>query len=278
MLQSDQPSAPAQAQPAQPAQTAWYDELPEGLRGQPAIQKFKGPAELAEAYVGLEKLMGHPKEKLVVLPDDEAERQALAAKILGVPEPDKYDIPTDGLDEATVKSPVFEWFKGAAKDLRLPPAAARKLAEGWIEMAKQVAEQQDQERRDAVAKSVEALRLEWGPQFDARVAAAQRGLAAVQNLLDVAGHKGDKLVDVLTSAGLDSHPTVVKMFAEVNRFFREDAVAGTVGAHQGAQNASVMAQIEKLTDDAIKASALGDRERAVRLAEEATRLRALLSA
>lgn len=279
MLQSDATTQAASPPPqeASAQEKPWYESLPDDLKSSPAVRKFKGVPDLAQAYVGLEKLMGHPKEKLAVIPDDEAERQALAARLLGVPEPEKYDIPVDGLDETIVKSPVFEWFKNAAKELRLPPAAARKLAEGWAVLAKQAQDQQDAARAEAVEKAIAELKLEWGPQFDRRVADARAALGAVERLLQASGYKGEPLVDVLSEAGLDSHPGIVKMFAELRRFFREDAVAGTAGLTGAPQNSSVVEQIERLTDEAIKAANDGDRERAYRLSHEAAKLRALLA-
>jgi enamine deaminase RidA (YjgF/YER057c/UK114 family) len=250
----------------------WYDSLPDNLRSEPSVLKFKSVEDLAAGYVGLQKLMGHPKEKLLVLPDDPNERSALAAKIAGYPEdPSSYDVPVPETVPADYrdpeKTPALGWFKGVAKELRIPPAVAGELYAKFIEYSSEVAKQKEADDQKRQVEQFELVKQQWGQDFDRNAAAANRALAAIDRLLEASGHKG-RLADVLEKAGLASEPTVVNAMLALSKFFREDTIAGTTKP----TNSTMEARADELLRRSIEL--LGKNpEEARRLAREAADLR-----
>lgn len=255
----------------------WFSALPENLRADPSITKFKSLEDLAAGYVGLQKLMGHPKDKLAVIPDDPSEREKLAAKLWGFPDdPEKYspalpeDLPADYRDPK--KAPGLDWFTGIAKELRLPPNVAGRLYGEYVKFAQKAAADQKANAEAEQVRQFEAVKQAWGENFERNAAAANQALANLDRLLEANGNQGPKLAEVLDKAGLASHPTVVNAMLALSKFFREDTISGT--SKPAASQASTRA--DELLRKSIEL--LGSNpEEAKRLAREAAELRLMAS-
>lgn len=156
----------------------WTDELPDDLKTDPNVAKFKTPADLAKGYVEASKLIGSSirppgpeaapevrKEylkkvletapELVVADDEDA-----LYKRLGRPEkPEDYTV-----DESVAKAIDIEAARALAKEAGL----TKKQFEA---IAKKAAADRARLNEDS-AKEAQALKQEWGHAFPDRVLAA----------------------------------------------------------------------------------------------------------
>lgn len=190
------------------------DFLPEDLRNDTALGKVADLEGLARGYVSAQKFVGVPHDEIVRLPraDDHEARRGVLQR-LGLPEKvDDYKIeqPKDVPEHLGLDKPLGKWFVAKAHELGVLPEQAQGIYHGLVgELT--TAFKDEEARLDAEAEeNVRAIRAEFGPAFDQRLAAAN--FAA-----DKFGVK-----QVLNDAGLGAHPAVVKMLSEVGRLVSED--------------------------------------------------------
>jgi len=134
---------------------------------------WKNPGEVLESYVNLEKLMGADRAgRTVVLPKDDKDvdgMKAFRAK-LGVPESaDKYEIAVPEGDSGEFLKVASGWFH----ELGIPKAAAQALAGKWNEYWTNAAKAMDAELLSNSNKELDALKLEWGGDFEKKSAFAK---------------------------------------------------------------------------------------------------------
>jgi hypothetical protein len=171
---------------------SWQSALPEDLRGDPNIAKFKTPADLAKSYVEASRMIGSSirppgpdaseeakkdfREKmmktvpgLIYAPDGDAEAEKLMLRRLGLPEkPEEY-----GVDEETAKFLNLDEARQLAAEAGLTKRQFEALAKATAK--------QTQAQRKAAEEAHAALKSEWGQAHGERVqqaaaAAAKLGL------------------------------------------------------------------------------------------------------
>lgn len=153
---------------------AWYAGIEDAeLRGYVENKGWDNPGLAVQNARELEKLLG-VKEQLVKLPDpDDADGWNTVYDRLGRPQtPDEY-----GLDKLDGSDPEFA--KTAAQwmyENGLSKSQAEKIAAQWNGYAAQILEQQNQEAAARAAQEMDALKKEWGTNFEALMA---QGRAAV---------------------------------------------------------------------------------------------------
>lgn len=191
---------------------AWYEGI-DGIDDETVgMLQNKGwdkkPEGLIKGYKELEKMKGAPADRLVVLPEDMADPEAMKAVYskLGVPKEvgDNYndmgDVP-EGL-------PIDDGFKGAmaeaAHEAGISPAQFKQLAEKWNGM---VVGQQGAMQEQITAQGeteIKELEKEWGAAYSGRVELAKRAVSqfGAADMLDkIEGQQG--------AAG------VIKLFANI---------------------------------------------------------------
>ena len=159
---------------------AWRDLLADAeLRNDPSIAKYENLDGLAKGYLNAQKLISGER---VARPrdDDDAEGWDRWYKATGRPEkPDEYEfkIP-DSLPEGFYDLESEKAFRTWAHENGLNKRQTANLHERFVttQLEKHHAWQtsQTQERE----KGLSSLRREWGSQYDAKMAAAKRGLQA----------------------------------------------------------------------------------------------------
>jgi hypothetical protein len=109
-------------------------------------------------------------------------------------------------------------FTDIAKELKLPPDAAKKLVD--------IAAQREVARAEAFAKQVE----DWGTQVKADPELGKpENLATAKKTIDTFGTP--ELRDLLNSSGMGNHPEVIRMALKIGKAISEDTfVAGRTGA------------------------------------------------
>lgn len=123
--------APAAAPAPAPADTRGW--VPETLRGHKSLEKFKTPADVAQAYANLEGAFGKKFEEHLK-PDADPEIRARVRSALGVPEaPNGYEDPP--VPEGRVlDANITGGFKEQAHKLGISKSAAKGLMEWYLGM------------------------------------------------------------------------------------------------------------------------------------------------
>jgi hypothetical protein len=190
----------APATTATPA--AWhstFDEDTKGWLGNRGLDKLDGEKalpELVKTARNAEKLLGVPADQILRMPKDgdPAATRAILQR-LGMPEkPDQYEIPVPEGDKGEFSKTAAAWFHEAG----LTKAQAKVVAEKWNEHIGGMSKAEAAAAATRMAENESALKKEWGPAYEARLAAA--GQIATKLGLDPAA--ADVLREKLGAAGL----------------------------------------------------------------------------
>lgn len=222
----------------------WIYQLSGDLQKDERLSSFSKPDELAKAYLEY----AGKADRLVELPgeDDQDGWNSLYGK-LGRPEnPDGYDfegVNTEGLDG--IEDADLKEFRDLAYKLGLSQSQAKQLLEYSVNELKSAvstldadekakreqAEKQAAEKQAAMKaekmKKIEALKKEYGDDFELIVQKAHRAFEAVG---------GKELGEYLDSTGLGDDPVLVRAFLEIADKIGEDTllsgarVEGTSGS------------------------------------------------
>jgi len=195
---------------ATPAETAtvpeWIKELPEPLRAEKGLHKFKDRDALAASYVELQRKLGTS----VHIPKDEsdaAEWEKLFSRLR--PEsPDKYELPAEGFteeDAAALKKTAYENGLSAKQ----AKALASLIADS--EKKKQTATLEGMKSRSEEASSV--LKQEYGKDFDGNLELARKALT----------HLFPGATEKLSGSGLDDNPAFIRGLVSLGKRLGEDS-------------------------------------------------------
>lgn len=202
--QSNNTNIPAVSQPESVDVTKnFIDILPDTLKGEKSLAKFKSIEDLAKGYINAEKMIG--KKVTDMSPE---ELKAINTK-LGVPEsPDKYTFEkVENADET-----LTNWFKNAAHEAGISQDAATKLYNQWNANASEMQKMMESQAELQSQQYVADLKKEFGAAFDQRVELANKA---------VRQFGGDDLIKMLNETGLGNHPALVKTFAEAGKLLSE---------------------------------------------------------
>jgi hypothetical protein len=207
----------------------WFGDLPADaapdFKDWIANKNFSDPVTALTSAFNQEKLIGADRAgRTVVLPKDDKDlegQKAFRAK-MGVPEtPDAYNLPsTEGQDPAFIKASAA-LFHGQG----VPPASARAIFEGFNKHIGEMVKAEETAAQLESAKQMEAVKNEWGQNFDAHSEIARRFVTA-------AGLNQEQLGAVEEALGT---ATFLKTFHAMGRGLGEASFAGGDG---GAPNAS----------------------------------------
>lgn len=199
---------------------SWLDSLPEELRGDASLKEFKGPADAAKAYVNLYKKFGVPDEQILKIPAGEDGWDEVHAKI-GRPEsPEGYQLAQVAGAEQIDKEYLTSVLKGA-HGAGISQRQMAKLYPAIVEADSAQAERIRAEDARIFSATENALKTEWGEQYESKRALAGR----------VAGKfltEGTR--NALKSAGLNNNLDFVKFFAQVGESMAEDSAFAGDGA------------------------------------------------
>ncbi|MGB8274586.1 MAG: hypothetical protein WCF16_04875 [Alphaproteobacteria bacterium] len=224
--------------------------MPEELRAHPALAQATDIAALAKEHVNLQTLIGR---KGVIPPTDKDGPEVWDRfyGALGRPSsPDGYDFRApDDMPEGAYSETLARAFADVAHKTGLSAKQAAALHD-WFAGA--AAEEARARSADSARKSdalETELRIEWGPDFGAKVNAARRAARAFAD-----GDQLDKLEQALGGVGL------LQMFARIGEAMGEDRIVGGGNAPiAGPEQAK--AEIARIRGEALKdpKHALNDR-------------------
>jgi hypothetical protein len=229
---------PAGAAPAG-QQAPWYQEFPEDVRGFVENKGWKGPTDAISGYINLEKFLGADKAgRGLVLPKDENSPEwDQVYDRLGRPKsPADYKLPIPDNDTGEFAKVAAETFH----KLGLTSKQAAALTEWYnTESQEKLGAQMEQSFQKSEVELSE-LQREWGPQFDANVAAGQRAAAAL-------GIDPDTLSKIENVVGTKQ---LLKAFTDIGKMMAEDSfVEGEGNTKFGVSPEAARARIRDLQSD-----------------------------
>lgn len=241
--QQGQPGAttpPANATPntdtTQQAQDAndWRAALPEELRGNASLSKYKDVNALASSYVNLERLLGSEK---IPLPKDDNDTEGWNRfyAAAGRPEAaDKYEIAKPTLPEG-VNVPYDEdeekFWRNLAFENGLSAKQFGKMWETGVKSRMDKAIAWQAESAQAKTKAQDALRREWGDNYDGNLNLAK---AAFRQYAD------PDLAQYLDETGLGNDPRFTKVYYKIGK-----AMNGATKVQGTAKSAEAPADIQR---------------------------------
>jgi tellurite resistance protein len=229
----------------------WKAGLPEDIRAHPALGQFRDVAALAKEHVNLQTLIGR---KGIIPPTDRDAPHAWDRfyNSLGRPEaPDGYDLaPPAGMPEGLYSADMAKAYSEAAHKAGLSAKQAHALHDWFVGLSANAARARDaQQARERDGLETE-LRIEWGADYGAKLAAARRAARAFSD-----GDTLDKLEQTLGGAAM------VRMFANIGEQMTEDRLIGAGGGDTIAGPEQAKAEIARIRGEALKdpKHALNDR-------------------
>lgn len=167
------------------------------LQGHDAFEGMEKPDDLANSYIEL-------KQKLEKLEGEKSGEE------VSVESTEEYDFSKIQAPEGVTEEDVTS-VKELAYNLGLSKEKAQELYKSIVSDYQKAVEQQQQQQE----KHKEELKKEFGDEFNSKITEAHRAY-------EVLGSK--ELGDLLDSAGLGNHPTVVKAFLNMHEKIGEDSL------------------------------------------------------
>lgn len=234
----------------------WRADLSEDLRDHPALGGFDDVAALAREHVHLQKLIGR---KGILPPDENASEEDYARyyDALGRPsDPSAYDLSEierpEGLPwNEEIESEMLARMHAAG----LTNDQARALVKDYVDLqAGSWTELQAAQSR-GLESATQALRSEWGPDFDARLDVANRAFAMAfgENIDDV------RQIRLADGSFLGDHPHMVRAFAAIGAKMSEAEFVGDGAVPGGPSREQARAELAELESDLTFRTALLDR-------------------
>lgn len=247
---ADPPANPAAdpAKHAEPVKAAWPENWRETWAGDDPkklarLQRFTDPAKAFDALVEAHNKIraGEFAKPLPADATDEQKAEWRAAN--GVPDKVEayFDKLPDGLVIGADDMPIMsELIGNNLLKHNVPPAVAHDIAKSYYDWQEKVAEERATKDKQEAATTIEALRDEWGTDFNANK-------AHVMSFLD---GLGKDLKEKVMNARMDdgtpifNNLDIVKWFAQTARELNPVGIIAPAG--EEGQAASVDAEIAKL--------------------------------
>ena len=195
------------------AESSWIDSLPEDLKGNSSLGKFKDIAALAAGYINAESMIGKDK---VTIPSKHATEEDWANfyKKVGMPDPEEFSV--EGMDAE--KADEFDnKFKELALSKNILPKQASEMYKFFKEHQANSEAASQEAYKNAVNQGIEELKQEWGKAFDDNLTRAR---VAFETYAD------EGMINYINETGLGNDPVILKLFSEVGKILSEDKFVG----------------------------------------------------
>lgn len=225
---------------------AWANEFKDpAVKTWLAGKKYESPEVLASSAYSLEQMYGADKAgRTVLLPKDEADAEGLKAfrAKIGVPEnAEGYKLPRPEGSDETFSKIASGWFL----ETGIPAKAAEALTAKWNEyIAGEMAAMETSDKQKSEGE-LNALKGEWGVNFDANAELGRRGL---REFGTKAGLDDADLKKLETSIGTAK---MLKLFTKLGEVTQESTFVGGDGQPKGFQTSveGARLQVNQITAD-----------------------------
>lgn len=194
-----------------------HSAIPEELRSDKSMETITSLEGLTKSYIHAQKALG--KDKFIV-PDKHASPEDWQQIFQKLGNPEKLeDYKVNVADEKTAEDEGFLKFKEAAHKAGVLPHQFEQLVETLDTQGKSASEKRAVEQKAEFDKQINALKTEWGDQYDNQVKKAN---AAFKHLIPEAADR-----KAFLATGMGDHPYVAKLLASASKFMSEDDFVGT---------------------------------------------------
>lgn len=187
------------------------NSLPDDLKNDPSLGTITSLEGLTKSYIHAQKAIGQDKIPVPskhATPDD---WKGVFHK-LGVPEKlDDYKLNLEGVE---VDKDIISKVSQIAHEKGILPWQLESVIKGFNDIALEVSSTREASFKTQAEESVNALKKEWGSEFDNQV---KRANVAMRHLLPDA-----KDQQALIDAGLGTNPALLKMLAGASKMMKED--------------------------------------------------------
>jgi hypothetical protein len=191
----------------------WKSSLPEDLAKDPTIAQFKDVESLAKTVVHQQKQMG----SRIPMPKTDEEYSELYGKLGRPDEPTGYEMKVpEGMD-AYFNENLMGEFRNVAHKIGLSQNQVNALMDYQAGMVNAEMENMPAVLSAQKEQTENALKQEWGIDYDKNIRAAQRALQVY----------GDPEIMELMNTAAGNNPSVVKLFARLGAEVTEDMTQNT---------------------------------------------------
>jgi len=258
ILGGDHPPAPVGDTPPVEAPPAtdtgdWRQSVPTELADHPALEGIEGYGQLIKGYVEAKDAASN----MVAVPGADAKPEDWQSFYSQIGRPEKIEDYT-----ASLKEEGFEWAEGS-ENLQKAVFEAGLTASQVAQLSKAIGEMgasQQAASEKTQDNVIQALRGEWGKNFDQRLGLAQEAVKRFGT---------DGINEMLSETGAGNHPAFIKMMSQIGQTLADEGIVdgqsfGVMSKEDAAKEAERITALPAYSDpnDA-------DHDR---LVEEATRL------
>lgn len=212
-------AAPTQAVTTSNSVGSWRDSLPTDLRDNPSLRSINDIPSLAKSYVHAQSLVGADK---VVIPKDNATQEEWSNffnKVGRPSNPNDYKLGRpENFPEQYYDADMNNHMMQVFHESGLSSKQAKLLHSKYMEYVNNRITQGTQQTQQQAEQAMAALKQQYGPDFNIRVAAAQR---AIQRF------GSPELVSYLEKSGMGNNPELIKLFSNVGMSLTESRADGT---------------------------------------------------
>jgi hypothetical protein len=211
------------AAPVAPDWATVRASLPDEIKGNKGLDKFKDLPSLVTSYFTMEKAYSTKMEGMVKVPKDGDPPDVVSAyhKAIGVPEdPTKYVVEVPEDQKHLVPDASLGEYKVLFHNLGIPNATAQKLVQGYAELL----QGNLTKLYEKFGAEIKDLENEWGPAtFNRRSALAKQ---AIETIALGEGGLGQEWLDQfkqqIVNTPLGNSPVLFKLAAWLGEQFIED--------------------------------------------------------
>jgi hypothetical protein len=219
----------------------WFDNLPDDVKADPNVSKYKTAEEFARGHQSVVKLVG---QKGVIIPKDDAPQAEKDAFLntLGRPEkPEGYKFtPVEGLHPSIKVTPESEaWYRGLAHKAGLTQAQADMVNSEYMKATNAAIMQREGVEQKELDTAITELRREWLQDYDVNLKMVNRFIAKF-GPKDAIDHFNGR------------DPVVLKTLANAAKLMSEDNIAKFGASDLSANAGQVKSQIKEITERILK--------------------------
>ena len=220
-------------------QESWMENLPEELQDDSSLGKFKDVASLAKGYKHMESFRGQS----ISIPEEQTpESMGDIWDKLGRPEgADKYEYtPPDKIPDGEYNFENQNEFLSQAYDHGFTNDQAKFVLDYYNNMAFESINDIKNFQAKASADNTTELQNDWGRAYDENLSTAVRAFNQFAT---------DKDREYLATNGLDSSPTLIRMFHQIGTQMGEGSFTGQVNSDRFLSPAVAQTEIDAIRSD-----------------------------
>lgn len=212
----------------------WREGIPQEFREEPSLKAIPDIPTLMKNYVHAQKAIG---KKGVPLPDQHAtedEKRAFFQQ-LGLPTAmEQYELSAP--EDAAFEDGFLSQFKETAYKANILPDQASELLKWYSEANSAAMDKAVTDQQTKVAEELQALKNEWGRDYDNNLELGKSVLRALNN---------DGVNSWLRESGLDNSTMMIKLMTQIGHLMKEDGVID-VGNSAGPSSKDLQSRISEL--------------------------------